>query len=191
MIPLSAASQTKSGAGPSDAALVVAARAGETWAFEALFYRHAGRALGLAYRIMPSNSDADDLVQDAFIQAFEGIHSLKNPQAFQAWLSLIVVRTTGKRLRKRRVLARLGLYSREAINLDEVVSKTAPPDVAAELRSVYGLLEELPVQERLTLVLKRVEGMDLPEIAEHLGVSLSTVKRRLASAEARLQKVRR
>jgi RNA polymerase sigma-70 factor (ECF subfamily) len=181
---------TKSGAGPTDAALVLAARAGETWAREALFRRYARLALGLAYRIMPYDADIDDLVQDCFLHAFERLDGLHNPQAFQAWLSSIVVRTAGKRLRRRRLQVRLGLRSAKPIDPDEVIAKTAPPDIAAELRSVYELLERLPAEERVALVLRRVERLEIPEIAEHMGLSISTVKRRLHAAEGRLSQAR-
>jgi len=180
---------TKSGAGPSDAALVLAARVGEEWAREALFRRYARMALGLAYRILPVDADIDDLVQDSFLYAFERLERLSNPQAFQAWLSSIVVRTAGKRLRRRRLQIRLGMLRSEPIDVDEVVSRAAPPDVAAELRAVYALLERLSVEERIALVLRRVERLEIPEIAEQMGLSSSTVKRRLSSAEARLAKV--
>jgi RNA polymerase sigma-70 factor (ECF subfamily) len=177
---------TKSGVGPTDAALVLAARAGEPWAREALFRRYARLALGLAYRIMPYDADIDDLVQDSFLYAFERLEKLSNPQAFQAWLCSIVVRTAGKRLRRRKLQVRLGLRSQKPVDVDEVISRSAPPDVAAELRSVYALLETLPVEERLALVLRRVERLEIPEIAEQMGLSVSTVKRRLHAAEARL-----
>jgi RNA polymerase sigma-70 factor (ECF subfamily) len=182
---------TKSGAGPSDAALVLAARAGEEWAREALFRRYARLALGLAYRILPLDADIDDLVQDSFLFAFERLDRLSNPQAFQAWLSSIVVRTAGKRLRRRKLQIRLGLLRSEPIDTDQVVSRTAPPDVAAELRAVYELIERLSVEERIALVLRRVERLEIPEIAEQMGISISTVKRRLNAAEARLGKVNR
>jgi RNA polymerase sigma-70 factor (ECF subfamily) len=172
--------------GPTDAALVLAARAGEPWAREALFRRYARLALGLAYRIMPYDADIDDLVQDSFLYAFERLEKLSNPQAFQAWLCSIVVRTAGKRLRRRKLQVRLGLRSHNPVDVDEVISRSAPPDVAAELRSVYALLETLPVEERLALVLRRVERLEIPEIAEQMGLSVSTVKRRLHAAEARL-----
>lgn len=180
---------TKSGAGPSDAALVLAARAGEEWAREALFRRYARLALGLAYRILPLDADIDDLVQDSFLYAFERLDRLSNPQAFQAWLSAIVVRTAGKRLRRRKLQMRLGLLRSEPIDPDQVISRSAPPDVAAELRAVYGLIERLSVEERIALVLRRVERLEIPEIAEQMGISISTVKRRLSRAEARLGKV--
>jgi RNA polymerase sigma-70 factor (ECF subfamily) len=171
---------------PTDAALVLAARAGEAWAREALFRRHARLALGLAYRLVPYDCDIDDLVQDSFLYAFERLDGLSNPQAFQAWLSSIVVRTASKRLRRRKLQIRLGLRSHHPVDVDEVVSRTAPPDVAAELRAVYTLLEALPIEERIALVLRRVDRLEIPEIAEQMGLSVSTVKRRLNAAETRL-----
>jgi RNA polymerase sigma-70 factor, ECF subfamily len=173
---------------PTDAALVLAAREGQEWAREALFRRYARLALGLSYRIMPYDADIDDLVQDSFLYAFERLDRLSNPQAFQAWLCSIVVRTAGKRLRRRKLQIRLGLRSNQHIDADEVIASTAPPDVAAELRAVYGVLEQLPVEERIALVLRRVERLEIPEIADHMGLSVSTVKRRLAAAEARLSR---
>jgi RNA polymerase sigma-70 factor (ECF subfamily) len=181
---------SKPAAVQSDAALVLAARDGQEWAREALFRRYARLAFGLAYRILPSDLDIDDLVQDSFLYAFERLNGLTNPQAFQAWLSSIVVRTAGKRLRRRKLQVRLGLRSYTPIDADEVISRTAPPDVAAELRAVYGLLEKLPVQERIALVLRRVERLEIPEIAEQMKLSVSTVKRRLNAAEARLERAR-
>jgi RNA polymerase sigma-70 factor, ECF subfamily len=171
---------------PTDAALVLAARAGEEWAREALFRRYARLALALAYRILPYDADIDDLVQDSFLYAFERLNGLSNPQAFQAWLSSIVVRTAGKRLRRRKLQIRLGLRGSPTVDVDEVVSRAAPPDVATELRAVYALLETLPVEERIALVLRRVERLEIPEIAQQMGLSMSTVKRRLNAAEAQL-----
>ncbi|HVJ21233.1 MAG TPA: sigma-70 family RNA polymerase sigma factor [Polyangiaceae bacterium] len=182
---------TKSGAGPTDAALVIAARAGESWAQEALFRRHARMALGLAHRVLPQASEVDDLVQDAFLYAFEHLERLQNPQAFASWLGSIVVRTASKRLRRQRLLTRLGLRRSEPIDLDQVIGRSAPADVALELRAVYGILERLPVEERIALVLRRVETMTVEQIAETMNLSVSTVKRRLAAAEGRLEQERR
>lgn len=183
-------SPTKSGVGPSDAALVVAARAGESWAQEALFRRHARMALGLAHRLLPRDEDADDVVQDCFIAALRRLGSLDNPQAFAGWLGSIVVRTVSKRLRRRRLLARLGLRAPEQLDPESIVAASAPADVAVELRRVYAVVAELPADERVALLLRRVEGMELPEMAKRMGLSLSTVKRRLKTAEARLERTR-
>lgn len=181
---------TRSGAGPTDAALVLAARAGELWAQEALFQRYARMVLALSQRILAGRDDADDLAQDAFVYAFTRLDTLQNPQAFHAWLRSIVVRTASKRLRRQRLLTRLGLRRSEPIEPDSVIGVEAPPDVAVELRHVYGLIERLPAEERVALVLRRVEGMELLEIAEEMKLSLATVKRRLAAAEGRLERAR-
>lgn len=181
---------TRSGSGPTDAALVVAARAGEGWAQEALYQRYARMVIGLSQRILAGRDDADDLAQDAFVFAFTRLDTLQNPQAFQAWLRSIVARTASKRLRRQRLLVRLGIRRSEPIEPDTVVSPEAPADVASEIRTVYGLLDRLPAEERVALVLRRVEGLDLAEIAEQMKLSLATVKRRIAAAEGRLERAR-
>jgi RNA polymerase sigma-70 factor (ECF subfamily) len=169
--------------GPSDAALVVAARAGEAWAQEALFRRYARMVNGLAFRILGRDSDVDDLVQDSYFEAFKNLGRLENPQAFASWLGSIVVRTASKRLRRRSLLTRLGLRRSTPIEADEVISREAPQDVRAELHAIYSCLDAMDHEARLALVLHRVEGMSLPEAAEVVGVSLSTIKRRLSAAE--------
>jgi len=181
---------TVSGAGPTDAALVIAARGGEDWAFEALFRRHANLVFGLAYRLLPRDADVDDVVQDVFSAAFERLGTLQNPQAFAAWLGSIVVNTVSKRIRRRRLLERLGLRSAEPYDPDQVVSPVAPVEASLELKAIYGVLERLPAEERVALVLRRVEGMEVAQIAVTMGLSVSTVKRRLTAAEARLERAR-
>jgi RNA polymerase sigma-70 factor (ECF subfamily) len=187
---LPSGSLTRSAAGPTDAALVVAARGGEAWAQEALFRRHARMAIGLAHRLLPHDADVDDLVQDCFASALQRLGALDNPQAFAAWLGSIVVRAVGKRLRRQRLLARLGLRIPEAIDPDDLVSPSAPPEVAVELRRVYALLVHLPAEERVALVLRRVDGLEIPQIAATMRLSMSTVKRRLKAAEEWLERLR-
>jgi len=178
--------QTRSGAGPSDAALVVAARAQERWAQEALFRRHAAMVNGLAYRLVGRDADLDDLVQDCFAEAWRSLGRLAEPAAFSTWLGSIVVRTAHKLIRRRRLLARLGLGAGCRIDLDELVSPTAPADVRAELRSVYTVVESLPAATRVAFVLRRIEGLSLEEIVALTGASLATVKRRIADGERRI-----
>ncbi len=174
---------TKSGAGPTDAALVVAARADERWAKEALFRRYVTMVNGLGYRLVGRDSDLDDLVQDSFTEAWRSLGRLETPQAFGAWLGSIVVRTAHKMLRRRRLTTRLGLRRSEPIDLDSLISPTAPPDARSELSAVYRLVQGLPTDTRMAFVLRRVEGLALDEIAQMLGTSLATVKRRIAEAE--------
>jgi RNA polymerase sigma-70 factor (ECF subfamily) len=144
---------------------------------------------GMAFRLLGRDEEVDDLVQDSFVEALRSLHRLQAPQAFASWLASIVVRTSSKVIRRRRLLTRLGLRRGDAgVDVDAVVSPSAPPDVAAELRGLYARIEALPAKERVALVLRRVEGLAIDEIAALTGASPATVKRRVADGEQRLGK---
>jgi len=172
----------------TDAELVDAARQGSVAAQEALFRRYAPMVNNLAFRLMPREGLADDLVQDAFVKALTHLDRLNNPAAFAGWLKTIVVHTAHKRFRRARVAERLGLRPREEPDLERVAAATAPPEVRTELQRLYSALVRFPADERIVLLLHRVEGMSLPEVAAHTGKSLSTVKRRLRGAQSRLDR---
>jgi RNA polymerase sigma-70 factor (ECF subfamily) len=180
---------TRSHAGPSDAALVLAARASEAWAQEALFRRHAPMVNGLSFRLMGRDADVDDLVQDSFVTAFARLHTLEDPQAFASWLGSIVVRTAGKIIRRRVLLERLGLRrGRQPIDIDAVAATVAGPDVAVELKRLYERLERLPADQRIAFLLRRIEGLELQEVATTTGVSVATAKRRIAAAQQAIER---
>ena len=169
--------------GPTDAALVGAARRGEPWAQEALFRRYAARANALALRLLGRETEVDDVVQDAFIEALDGLHRLSRPEAFSAWLSGIVVRKVYRVLRRHALWSRLGFRRLSDSDFEALVSPMAPPDVALELRELYGIVASMAPELRVPLLLRRVEGLTLEEIAESVGCSLATAKRRLAAAQ--------
>jgi RNA polymerase sigma-70 factor (ECF subfamily) len=177
----------KASAEMPDGALVTAAREGHAWAQEALFKRYLRVALGQAWRLLPSE-DPEDLAQDALVHALVNLHKLTEPQAFAGWLSSIVVRLAMTRLRRKHLLTRLGLRRSEAIDPDAMVSGLSA-DARVGLREVYAVLAQLPPEERVALVLRRVEGLELKEVAVAMNLSLATVKRRLAAAEERLAPV--
>jgi RNA polymerase sigma-70 factor (ECF subfamily) len=168
-----------------DGSLVREALAGQVWAKEALFRRHVKRLLALSYRLLPED-DQEDLVQEAFIIGFAKLSSLSNPAVFGAWMSTVVVSLVKMRLRKRQWLSRLGLYDFDPIEPEELVSNDAPAAVYDDLRQVYRVLQSLPAEQRVALVLQRVEGLELSEVAEKMGISIATVKRRIVEAEKRL-----
>jgi RNA polymerase sigma-70 factor, ECF subfamily len=167
-----------------DGALVTAAREGQAWAQEALFKRYVRMAVGQAWRLIP-REDPEDLAQDALVHALTNLHKLEQPQAFATWLSAIVVRLAMTRLRRKHLLTRLGLRRSEPID-PEAMTTGLTNEARVELTEVYAVLERLPPEERTALVLRRVEGLELKEVAEAMELSLATVKRRLSSAEARL-----
>ena len=171
---------------PADGPLVERAQAGDLEAKKLLFQRYVSIAGALTFRLTGSQTDLEDIVQDSFIYAFDHLQKLERPQAFRAWLTSIVTGTAIAVLRRRRMLYRFGLLRREPFRIEAVVASNAPPDVVAELRGVYAVIDRFPPDERVTLILRRFEQLSLEQIAEQMKTSLATVKRRLVRAEARL-----
>lgn len=148
-------------------------------------------ASSLTYRLTGTQTDLEDIVQDSFIYAFDHLHQLDRPQAFRAWLCSIVTGNAIALLRRRRLLYRFGLLRREPIGIESLVASSAPPDVVAELRAVYSVIDRFPPHERVALLLRRFEQLSLEQIAEHTDASLATVKRRLVRAERLLDEALR
>ena len=182
----------RAAAGPqvADATLVERGQKGDEAALEALFRRHAAAMNRLALRLTCSRADAEDLVQDAFVYAFASLRRLERAGSFLAWLRAILVRTAAKRLRRRRIARRLGLAVETPLDPQSVIADDAPPDVALELRQLLRVLDDTPANNGLALVLFRVEGMTLGEIAEAFGVSEPTIKRRIKRAQRVLDALR-
>lgn len=165
---------------PLDRELVLAARAGETWAAEALYRRHRRMVYRIASRLARP-SDRDDLVQDSFLNVLASLNRLKSPELFGSWLAAVVTRTASRRFHRLRLVARL---DRELPFPTELLVSRAPaPDVLAELKAIYRILDRLPVEARMVFILRRVERMSIGEVAGYMRRSVATIKRRLAAAE--------
>lgn len=174
-----------------DATLVARARGGERWAEEALYRRHVRSTTRLALRVLGRNADAEDVVQDAFATVFERLDDLRDDSAFAGWLSQTALNLMRQRLRSRRLWQLIGLEPAEDAGLAELASASASPEDLAELACLDGALRRMPAEARIAWVLRHVEGWQHDEIAERLGLSVATVKRRLARAEHRVEVVTR
>ena len=166
----------------TDADLVLAVRSGEKAAAARLYDRHATGVHGVVYRLLGPNGELDDIVQEVFIYALYSIEKLREPAALKSWLFAIAVGKVRAHLRKRYRLRWLSFFSP-----DELPEPSAPSDDPnTELaRDVSRILEHLPAEERLALVVHRLEELPLHEAAKACSMSLSTFKRRLAKGEAR------
>lgn len=166
----------------SDAELVENARSGSRRAFSQLYVRHARMAFGMAHRLL-AGREVDDAVQDAFVTAWERLDRLDDPQAFARWLGTIVVNSARRRIRRRALRDRLLPGHREPADFERLIGEQASAEAAADLRAVYSVLNRLSTDARLAIVLRRVEGMTIPEVADAMGRSPATVKRRVREAE--------
>jgi len=171
----------------SDAVLVARARTGDRWAGEALYRRHVGEALRLALFLLRRRADAEDAVQDAFVTALAKLDTLREPAAFAGWLARIVANQARGKLRRRRLLAWLGLDgAADDVTLEHHAAPGVTPEQRVELAWLDRALRELPEAERVAWLLRYVEGWELHDIARTLKVSLATAKRRLLAARRRL-----
>jgi len=168
-----------------DSDLVRRAIDGDRWAEEMLYRRHAAALLGVCTRLLRHRSDAEDVVQDAFVDALEQLNALRNPSQFRSWLTGIAVHKVHRRLRRRKLLRALGLWSdRQEESLENCLAEGVSPEHHADVVCLDYTLRQLPNAQRIAWQLRYAEGFGLEEVAGQCGCSLATVKRRIAQADA-------
>jgi RNA polymerase sigma-70 factor, ECF subfamily len=173
---------------PSDAELVARGVAGERFALQLLYRRHVDRVSERVTRLLARAAEAEDVVQDAFVDAFRDLPKLEEPARFGHWLMRIAVHQAHRRFRRRRLLARLGFdVGVDDATLARAVDHNAPPDVRAELARLDARLAAMPSALRLAWILRFVEGCGLEEVAEQCCCSLATAKRRIKQAVERVR----
>ena len=153
--------------------------------FDGVFRRYAPYVARVGFRLMGRRDELQDLVQDVFLEAHNGLAQLSDPGAIKAWLARITVRKAVRRLRKQRLWHLLRV--RQPSDLADLVHPAASPEQQAQVAGVYRALAGLPVKTRAAWLLKYVEGESLDAISEQLGISKSTVQRRLLAAQSALQ----
>lgn len=163
--------------------LIVRCRAGDRDAQYSLYKLYSKAMYNVGYRITRSEEEAEDVLQEAFINAFRNLDSYRGDASFGAWLKRIVVNKAINALNKRK---------HEAIPDDEqwdVAEEEVPADYGDELtvERVKRGIEQLPDGYRSVLSLYLLEGYDHQEIAEIMNISESTSKSQLNRAKSKLR----
>src|SRR3954471_5521031 len=175
--------------------LVQAAKGGDITAFEQLVKRYDRNVFRIAQHITQNREDAEDVVQDAFLKAYQNLGQFQGNSKFYTWLVRIAVNEALMRLRKRK--------TDKTVSMDEDVETeegSMPREVAdwmpnpeqqyrqSELSDILGkTIQGLPAGFRTVFVLRDVEGMSTEETAEMLGLSVPAVKSRLLRARLQLR----
>lgn len=168
----------------------------ERQAFTELVRRYQLHIERLFYHLAPDWSDRSDLTQEVWIRVYRNIQRLQEPEKFRGWLSRIATNLFYDELRKRkRRRSPLSLDAPKLLDDDELSwelpSEYPGPDDAMTTQEFYQYLKaaiaQLPEAFRTTIVLREIEGLSYEEISELTGVSLGTVKSRIARARNRLQ----
>jgi RNA polymerase sigma-70 factor (ECF subfamily) len=166
--------------------LVVRVQRGDREAFNELARRHSRRAFAIAYRILRHTQDAEDLVQDAFIAALDGIGSFDPSRAFAPWFFKIVVNralnaASARSTRERHVTV-VHLWNNDAAAVD------FDPAERSEIRERFQhALEALPQHQRLIVELSDIDGRSSTEIGEMLSLPRGTVRWHLHQARKTLR----
>jgi RNA polymerase sigma-70 factor (ECF subfamily) len=166
-----------------DHALVRAAGAGDVRAFEALYRRHSRRIHAVLWRLCGHEARAEDLVQDAFVRAWQALPGFRFESAFSTWLHRLAVNTALMELRSR--------SGAEALETDDAALEFHPTADSAQ-RTALGMdleraVATLPPRARAVLVLHDIEGWKHEEIAAELGMAVGSSKAQLHRARGLLR----
>jgi RNA polymerase sigma-70 factor, ECF subfamily len=177
-----------------DGTLVHAAKEGDMAAFEQLIERHTVMVFRVAMHILISREDAEDVMQDSFLKAFQNLKGFEERARFSTWLTRIVVNTSLMKLRtlRRPTASSLDEESEDGGALVDTVADWRPdPEQLyrrAELREILlGALASLPKGYRVVFLLRDVEGLSTAETAEMLDLTINNVKSRLLRARLKLR----
>lgn len=152
---------------------------GDSDAFAELIRRHSPIARAYAHRILGNWSEADDVVQDAFVRAWQQLHDLRNPAAVKAWLMRIVSRQAYAQIESRVTTGALDGYDppvRADSQPEEIVERNA------QLAALSMALNRLPRDQRRAWLLREIENSSYAEIAQEMQIPSSTVRGILARA---------
>jgi RNA polymerase sigma-70 factor (ECF subfamily) len=172
---------------PIDPERIARARSGDAAAFDALVEARVGPMTCTAMAILGREDDARDAVQDTLVTAWRELASLRDPAAFDAWLTRILVN------RCRRGLRRFGLARQREVPADAVAEADLPrtADVAGSVVDRGALeraFDRLSIDDRTILVLHHFDGRPLASIAAVLKIPEGTAKSRLFKARRSLER---
>jgi RNA polymerase sigma-70 factor (ECF subfamily) len=175
--------------------LVEQARKGDAGSFSVLLRRYEGKIFRLAMNITQNREDAEDVLQEAFLKAYEHLDQFQGNSRFYTWIVRIAVNQALMKLRKRRSDRAVSLDEQIDTGEDTVVREIAAWDPDPEERfsreELHGILtgaiDELAPIYRTVFTLRDVDGLSTEETAEVLDLTVPAVKSRLLRARLQLR----
>ena len=174
----------------SNSELVKKSQLGDKAAFEQLVIRHQDLVFSLAYKLTGNREMANDVAQEAFIRAWKAIEKFRGDSTFSTWIYRITVNTAWT-LRKK-------AKKHNTLNIDDtyepiVIDEIKDPELVAinsDLSSVLiNALDKIPIEQRIIVELKNIEGRSHKEIADYLDISVTAAKVRLHRAHQKLRQI--
>ena len=187
--------QNRAGEETSELSLVQAAKKGDLEAFSDLVKRYDRNIFRIAQHITHNEDDAQDVVQEAFLKAYQNLNQFQGNSKFYTWLVRIAVNEALMKLRRRRTDRTVSID--EDVETEEGSMPREVADWSPNPEQLYGqselsdilkkTIQGLPPSFRTVFVLRDVEGMSTEETAEMLSLSIPAVKSRLLRARLQLR----
>ncbi len=150
---------------------------GDNEAYDQLVHSHQARAIAVAYHLCGDFEAAQDITQEAFVQAYQSLGSLRKPAAFAAWLHGIIRNLCRQYLSRRQPQA-------ASLERDPIPEPGQSPDNSVE---IISLLQTLPREHREILAARYLQELDYKEIAQMLGITINNVRVRCFRARQALR----
>ncbi len=180
-----------------DLRLVEAALDGSFDAFEELVLRYQEKAYRLAWSLVKDDSDANDVVQDAFLNVYRKLDTYNGDAAFSSWVYRIIVNTALMRLRKRKRRSEVAMddlgpsFLEDGHHAFTVPEWRVRADEAVENKElreqILAAIDDLEPKYQSVFVLKEIEGLSLKEVGDIMDLSVPAVKSRLHRARLYLR----
>jgi RNA polymerase sigma-70 factor, ECF subfamily len=180
-----------------DAELVQLARERNGDAFRIIMQRNNQRLYRVARSVVQDDSEAEDVVQEAYVRAFGSLGQFRGDSSLATWLTRITLNEALGRLRRQRHMVDLEVLDAEPSGKTQIIPfplmpVAADPERAAAQRQIRNLIEgaidDLPEIFRVVFVMRDVEGLSIEETADFLGMPPATVKTRLHRARLQLRR---
>jgi RNA polymerase sigma-70 factor (ECF subfamily) len=167
-----------------DADLVARCVAGDPGAQRALFERERTRVHRLLYRVVGSNTQLDDLIQDTFLEVFRSLHGFRGESTLRTWIDRCTVRVAYAYFKRKRRHAQLQPVWDEVADAPNVEERASMREA---LRRLYAALGHLEANQRIAFTLFAIEGRNQREIADVMRSTVATVKIRVWRARRALE----
>ena len=148
-----------------------------------IYNQYSKAMYNLAYRMMNNREDAEDILQEGFLECFRNIGSFRFESTFGAWLKSIIINKCINQLRRKKI--DLSYYE----NLPANVPEEEPEAIIYDTTRIFRGIEKLPDGYRIILTLYLLEGYDHTEISQILGISESTSKSQYSRARDKLRNI--
>ncbi|MEX0775568.1 MAG: sigma-70 family RNA polymerase sigma factor [Phycisphaeraceae bacterium] len=175
--------------GPSDEELVQRARAGDRQAFHLLVERHAAGLYSVAALMTSRAMDAQDIVQETLLGAFQGLDRFRGEASVKTWLVRILAKQVARHRRHESYRRMASLDDAAAMDGNPRLAVPAATGASDARLDLADLLGRLPEDQRDVLVLRELEGLSYEEIAQALDIPRGTVESRLFRARQAIRKI--